>query len=95
MSALPSCSRRWRATSRALSAVDRALLTQACLLLARSERVMQIKDADAAIRMSGEARRLLESLRKHAAPPKVPSLEEHLAAAELAAAGAARQEPDT
>src|SRR5579863_4346732 len=56
----------------ALSAVDRALLYQACLLLSRSERVKRIKDADAAIRMSGEARRLLESLRRHAPAVKAP-----------------------
>jgi hypothetical protein len=51
-----------------LSATDEVLLRQACLLLARSERVHRRKDLDSAIRMSGEARRLLESLRKHAAP---------------------------
>ncbi len=47
----------------ALSAIDRALLLQAARLLVRAQR---LKDADAAIRMTGEARRLLESLRRNA-----------------------------
>ena len=51
-----------------LSAVDEVLLRQACRLLARSER---LKDPDNSIRMSGEARRLLEALRRHAAPKGV------------------------
>ncbi len=65
-----------------LSAVNAALLRQACLLLARSERVKRIKDADAAIRMSGEARRLLATVRglsQQAAAPHVP-LRDRLAA---------------
>jgi hypothetical protein len=48
----------------ALSAIDRAMLDQAATLLARSRRV---KDPDVALRMGGEARRLLECLRRHAA----------------------------
>lgn len=68
-----------------LSATDSVLLKQACLLLARSERIHNIKDADIALRMSGEARRLLWGLRRHA-PPKAsgPSLYERLAAAQSA-----------
>jgi hypothetical protein len=49
-----------------LGAIDRALLLQACRLLIRSQRV---KDADAAIRMSSEARRIMSSLQKRAPPP--------------------------
>ena len=47
-----------------LSATDTILLKQAALLLARSERVSSIKQADVGLRMSGEARRLLMSLRR-------------------------------
>jgi hypothetical protein len=42
-----------------LSAVDTVLLNQACLLLARSERIARVRDIDVGVRMSGEARRLL------------------------------------
>jgi hypothetical protein len=49
-----------------LSAVDTVLLNQACLLLARSERVHRVRDIDVGLRMSGEARRLLQALRKRA-----------------------------
>jgi len=62
----------------ALSAVDRALLHQACLLLARSERMKRTRDADAAIRMSGEARRLLASIRKRAPQSKSLTLQDYL-----------------
>jgi hypothetical protein len=55
-----------------LSAIDHALLKQACLLLARSERLKRARDADAAVRLSSEARRILASLRKHATPAKAP-----------------------
>lgn len=48
-----------------LSIIDRTLLSQACRLLVRSQRV---KEADAAIRMSSEARRTLEGLRRRCAP---------------------------
>jgi hypothetical protein len=69
-----------------MSAVDTVLLRQACMLIARSERVHRAKDIDASIRQSGEARRLLATLRRHAsAPPTKPlSLDEHLARAEAA-----------
>jgi hypothetical protein len=65
-----------------LSAVDRVLLQQAGLLLARSEaRVNSRRDADSSIRMSSEARRILSSLRKRAdAPRDEPTLAEILAA---------------
>ena len=65
-----------------LSAVDRTMLHQACLLLARSERASGPRAADASIRMSGEARRLLELLRRHAAPAAKPAVQSY---AELAA----------
>jgi hypothetical protein len=62
----------------ALPALDRVLLMQGCKLLARAERV---KDADSAVRLTSEARRILASLRKRAAPPSPsgPSLAEYLA----------------
>lgn len=67
----------------ALSAVDRTLLWQACLLLARSERIRRARDADAAIRMSGEARRLLASLQKRAKlRDNAPTLAEYLTSLE-------------
>ena len=47
-----------------MSATDTILLKQAALLLGRSERVSSIKQADVGLRMSGEARRLLMSLRR-------------------------------
>jgi hypothetical protein len=50
-----------------LSATDEVLLRQACRLLARGERS---KDPDVAIRMSGEARRIIAALRK--APARAP-----------------------
>lgn len=46
-----------------LSAVDTVLLRQACRLLARGER---LRDPDAAVRLSSEARRILASLRRKA-----------------------------
>jgi hypothetical protein len=49
----------------ALTSMDAALLLQACRLLVRSTR---LKDHDAAIRMSSEARRTLEGLRRRCAP---------------------------
>ena len=63
-----------------LSAVDRALLQQAALLLSRSERLKRPKDADAAVRMSSEARRLVAALRKAAKTARRgPTLAEYLA----------------
>ena len=56
-----------------LSAVDTVLLNQACLLLARSERVHRVRDIDVGVRMSGEARRLLQVLRKNASTPAAPA----------------------
>jgi hypothetical protein len=61
-----------------MSAVDTVLLRQACLLLARGERVHSVKDADVGLRMSGEARRLLLTLRRHHVTP--PPAEETYAA---------------
>jgi hypothetical protein len=55
-----------------MTATDEVLLRQACFLLARSERVYRRADIDNAIRMSGEARRLLESLRRRPASPEPP-----------------------
>jgi hypothetical protein len=64
-----------------MSAVDEVLLKQACMLIARSERVHRARDIDASIRQSGEARRLLATLRRHApAPRDEPILSEVLRA---------------
>ena len=49
-----------------VSPIDQILLKQAALLLARSERVSRIKDADVGIRMAGEARRILAMLKRTA-----------------------------
>ena len=54
-----------------LNAIERTMLAQACKLLVRSERV---KDLSVATRMSSEARRLLELLRRHAAPKPAPAV---------------------
>jgi hypothetical protein len=66
----------------ALSAVEEVMLRRASLLLARSERFRSEKEADIALRMSGEARRLLQTLRRHhaPAPPNEPVLSQVLAA---------------
>jgi hypothetical protein len=48
----------------ALSPCDQVMLRQACLLLARSERLTGARNADASVRMASEARRTLASLRK-------------------------------
>jgi hypothetical protein len=79
-----------------LSATDTVLLRRAALLLARSERIHRVRDIDVALRMSGEARRLLQSLRRHhsSAPAKAISFDEHLAAAEAAAVAAERVSDD-
>jgi hypothetical protein len=53
-----------------LGPTDRILLERASFLLARSER---LRDADVSMRMSGEARRLLQALRKHAPARTVPA----------------------
>jgi hypothetical protein len=62
-----------------LSAVDHAMLEQACRLMVRAERT---KDADAAVRLSSEARRGLAALRRHreTVPRDEPTLAEVLAA---------------
>lgn len=67
----------------ALSAIDNVLLDRAVLLLAKSERLHMTKHVDAGIRMTSEARRILESLRRrHAAAPRdtTPSLSDILRA---------------
>jgi hypothetical protein len=56
-----------------MTATDEVLLRQACFLLARAERVHRHADNDNAIRMSGEARRVLEGLRRRPLAPKEPS----------------------
>jgi hypothetical protein len=53
-----------------LGPTDRILLERASFLLARSER---LRDADVSMRMSGEARRLLQALRKNAPARAVPA----------------------
>jgi hypothetical protein len=64
-----------------MSRVDEVLLKQACMLIARSERVHRARDIDASVRQSGEARRLLATLRRHApAPRDEPVLSQVLAA---------------
>jgi hypothetical protein len=62
-----------------LSAIDRALLEQACRLLVRAEREC---DADAAVRLTSEARRGLMALRRHGAsvPREEPMASEVLRA---------------
>lgn len=73
-----------------LSGVDTRLLRQACLLLARSETCRNVRDGDVCLRMTGEARRILSALRRHAAPkPPGPSLYERLASAQSAGSDAA------
>jgi hypothetical protein len=59
-----------------LSAVDTVLLRQACRLLARGER---LRDPDAAVRLSSEARRILAALKRKRAEQTGPSLAEYLA----------------
>lgn len=78
----------------AMSAVDRVLLMQACKLLARAARA---RDADGAVRLTSEARRVIASLRKQAQPPKGPTLEQYLAqrAAEQPADEERANEPAT
>jgi hypothetical protein len=72
-----------------LSAVDRVLLQQAALLLARSEaRVNSRRDADSSIRMSSEARRILSSLRKRADAPRDEPVVSQVLAARYGAAQA-------
>jgi hypothetical protein len=72
-----------------LSATDTVLLRRACLLLARLERIHRVRDIDVALRMSGEARRLLQTLRRHHAPaPRTLSLRERLQIEAEAAAAA-------
>jgi hypothetical protein len=63
------------------TATDELLLHHACTLLARAERVHSRKDIDIACRMSGEARRLIVSLRRRAAPTGPPeTLKDYLVA---------------
>jgi hypothetical protein len=58
----------------ALSAIDNVLLDRAVLLLAKSERLHMTKHVDAGIRMTSEARRILQSLRRrHATAPTSPA----------------------
>jgi hypothetical protein len=70
-----------------LSATDEVLLRQACLLLARSERVHRVRDIDVGVRMSGEARRLLAGLQRKRDRSKRDSgasaLQEYLASREM------------
>ncbi len=61
----------------ALSGVDRAMLMQACRLMARGARA---KAADDAVRLTSEARRILQSLRKPVPRKSGPSLSEYLVA---------------
>jgi hypothetical protein len=65
-----------------MTPVDRVMLHRASLLLSRSERIRSEKEADIALRMSGEARRLLQALRRHhaAASRDEPVLSQVLAA---------------
>ena len=75
-----------------LSAIDETLLRQACLLLARAERVSRLKDADVGIRMAGEARRILAMLKrtapKHTAESSLADLLQQDHAEQRAAADA-------
>lgn len=74
-----------------LGAVDTVLLRQACLLLARSERIARVRDIDVGVRMSGEARRLLQVLRRNATAPAAPAEPFTDIAARAQAAEAARR----
>lgn len=71
-----------------LGAIDRAMIEQAAKLLIRTERV---KDADTALRMSGEARRLLSSLRRRAPASVAPTESFAEIAARAQAEAAARR----
>jgi hypothetical protein len=67
-----------------LSATDRVLLAHGCRLLVRASRV---RDHDIALRMSGEARRVLAALKRAPAPaPETPA--EYLTRRVAEAAGA-------
>jgi hypothetical protein len=57
---------------RPLTPTDELLLRHAALLMARSERVRSRKSVDACCRMSGEARRLIASLRRRPAESSPP-----------------------
>jgi hypothetical protein len=76
----------------ALSAIDRALLMQSCVLLTRAQRT---RDVDAAVRLTSESRRGLMALRRHRRSPDVAtlSLREQLQIEADAAAGAAVDGP--
>jgi hypothetical protein len=81
-----------------LSATDTVLLNQACLLLARSERVHRMRDIDVGVRMSGEARRLLLSLQRKRGREREseqPTLSTYLDAAYLGAEAAEQREPES
>jgi len=69
----------------ALSATDRVLLAHGCRLLVRAGRV---RDHDIALRMSGEARRVLAGLRKRQPAPKPETPAEYLTRRVAEAAGA-------
>jgi hypothetical protein len=79
-----------------MSAVDVVMLRRASLLLARSERIRSEREADIALRMSGEARRLLQALRRHHAstPRDEPILSEVLRARYASAQPVDEPEPD-
>jgi hypothetical protein len=59
----------------AISAIDRAMLMQACRLLVRSECT---RDADLALRLSNASARLLATLRKYQRKPEAPTLGDYL-----------------
>lgn len=65
------------------SAIDSEMLRQAARLMARAART---RDADAAVRLTSEARRLVETLRRRKREPAVIPLRARLAA-EAAEAG--------
>jgi hypothetical protein len=58
---------------RPLTKTDELLLRHAALLIARAERVHHRKNVDASCRMSGEARRLISSLRRRPEPSERPA----------------------
>jgi hypothetical protein len=78
---------------RPLTKTDEMLLKHAALLIARAEKVHHRKNVDASCRMSGEARRLIASLRRRpeSSEPRTPSLSEYLESIEDESADEAEQ----
>jgi hypothetical protein len=69
---------------KALTESDRVLVKQAAALALRAESMQaaivngEAVDHDALIRLSGEARRILSSIKRRAEKPKLPSLQDYI-----------------